>query len=70
MADKEKDYSEYKMDNHERYYSLRANNQYLKFNYFSNQARFDEIKKSPSTILDDLKERCTKKQSTPGAKEF
>ena len=46
MADKEKDYSEYKMDNHERYYSLRANNQYLKFNYFSNQARFDEIKKS------------------------
>lgn len=31
---------------------------------------YDEIKKSPSTILDDLKERCAKKQSTPGAKEF
>ena len=46
MADKEKDYSEYKMDNHERYYSLRANNQYLKFDYFSNQVRFDEMKKT------------------------
>lgn len=30
---------------------------------------YDEIKKSPSTLLDDLKTR-NKKQSTPGAKEF
>ncbi|MBR6647393.1 MAG: hypothetical protein IKL09_07750, partial [Clostridia bacterium] len=56
MADKEKDYSEYKMDNHERYYSLRANNQYLKFDYFSNQARFDEIKKSIHFFIDSSRE--------------
>ena len=56
MADNEKDYSEYKMDNHERYYSLRANNQYLKFDYFSNQARFDEIKKSIHFFIDNGRE--------------
>ncbi|MBQ5759730.1 MAG: DUF3644 domain-containing protein [Schwartzia sp.] len=31
---------------------------------------FEEIKKSPGTILDDLKGKLAKKQSTPGAKEF
>ena len=31
---------------------------------------FEEIKKSPGTILDDLKKKLAKKQSTPGAKEF
>lgn len=31
---------------------------------------YDEIKKSPSTLLDDLKEKTAKKQSTPGAKDF
>lgn len=56
MADKEKDYSEYKMDNHERYYSLRANNQYLKFDYFSNQVRFDEMKKTIHFFIDSSRE--------------
>lgn len=55
MADK-KDYSEYKPDNHERYYMLRANNQYVKYNYFNNQARFDEIKKSVNIFVDNGKE--------------
>lgn len=31
---------------------------------------FDEIKKAPTTILEELKEKVSKKQSTPGAKEF
>lgn len=31
---------------------------------------YEEIRKSPDTILDDLKEKLAKKQSTPGAKEF
>ena len=31
---------------------------------------YDEIKKAPSTLLDDIKKKCAKKQSTPGAKEF
>ena len=55
MADK-KDYSEYKPDNHERYYMLRANNQYVKYNYFNNQARFDEIKKSVNIFVDNGRE--------------
>ena len=31
---------------------------------------YDEIKKDPSTLLDDMKEKCAKKKPTPGAKEF
>lgn len=56
MKDANKDYSEYKPDNHERYYMLRANNQYLQFNYFSNQARFDESKKVIHFSIDGGKE--------------
>ncbi len=52
----EKDYSNYKPSEKEKYYSLREENKYIFYNYFQNKVRFNEGNKTLEIFVDNEKE--------------
>lgn len=56
MAKIEKDFSEYKPTENEKYYAKRSNNKYIVYNYFDNEVRFYPDSKAMWLKVDNGKE--------------